>query len=170
MTDVVDPTVLYGRVKTTLARCASLHARRHRLEYEDVYADACLLFLKACQTHDPARGDIEKRIGFLVSRRLRDPQRQEHKRQNRIYFTQVRRFPELAAYEQTPFDPDVHLPGATPLVRELVLDLLDVPTEVLDAGGPRLVRGRLRKWLRRTRRWPARKADAALREAREYFS
>ncbi len=74
----------YLEYQSMLEGIATNLARQYKLEYEEVKAEANLVFLEAYHSHNPAMGDLRTRIGFLVSRRLRDGVRRAAMRQKNL--------------------------------------------------------------------------------------
>lgn len=61
-----DWDALYAAHAPTIRRTARRFAQRFRADYDAVLSEANMAFLRAVRTHDPARGDLGKRVVFRV--------------------------------------------------------------------------------------------------------
>lgn len=119
----------YAVHEQLVRRTAGRFARRHRLPFDDVLAEANYHFLRAVRGHDPAKGTVQARIVYKIWHGLMDWHRQSARRAVRMPCVDYD--PNLVgACVREKFDPDALAVGIGRDGRTVLKLLADAPASL----------------------------------------
>lgn len=135
---------VFDDCRILVRRIAHRFARKYNQPFDEVYAQACLIFCQAYHTFDAAQGSIQTRLQFVIYNWLLDwlrPQAKFHAHLKRVpIFERERRTDRsnancgIDAYyeieDPLPFDPDVAARVQSDDARFLITLVFDTPDDL----------------------------------------